>query len=317
MRLNGFSWPDGGDSNDYGLKNPKGFRIARPARRTRILVITALGLFWAVVLATVMLVSYGKSTASEKPQIAKVVVEKQAPLEMVEVLVPIQPIEEGRVLEPALFIRVKRPKIGLAADAVVSFDELRGTYARSPLAPHQPITKGALTRDRPANPVIANIPEGHRAVTINVSATSGVEGWARAGAHVDVHWVSDILGERTVTLIVTNAKVLSAERQIDPHSEPGAPVPTTVTLLTSERDAQKISLASTGGSIQLHLRGSADTGKVPGSVTSLTFRDLLGKGSNDGTGNAIEGVATVRGANGKLEQWAVIDGKIMRRQKNR
>lgn len=148
-------------------------------------------------------------------------------------------------------------------------------YARSAISKDSPVHQDFITSIRPTNLITANIPEGYRAVTIRVDATSSVEGWARAGANVDVVWASTIRGRQGVTVIVQNAKVLSAERQVETGTQPGTPVPSTVTLLVTADDAAKIQLATTTGSLSLSLRGDDDTGK--GSTgRSITVDDLLG-----------------------------------------
>lgn len=289
---------------------PSGFTYLRAGRRYGIIALSMGGIFLGVMLGSI---AFFGLTGKEKRVPSTIVVEKIAPLEMVEVLVPTKPIAEGTALYPSLFMKVQRPKIGIPPGALESFDQIKGGYAKAALLPNYPIEQSLISQDSKTNAVVSNIPLGFRAVTINVNATTGVEGWARAGAHVDVHWISDVLGERTATLLVRNARVLSAERQVSAEAGAGAPVPTTVTLLASEMDAQKISLASSAGSLVLHLRGVADNGKVNSSVSTLSFKDLLGKRDSEGA-EEFQGVARMVAADGSVREWAISNGRLMRKR---
>lgn len=245
--------------------------------------------------------------ASAKPT----VIQKEIPIEMVDVFVPIQQIERGRRLDPHMFITVSRPKIAVPDNMVSGAFDFAGQFARVTIPPNQPITLDVITNARPANEVVSNIPDGSRAIAINVDATTGVEGWARAGAIVDVHWITDAFGEKSASLLVENAKVLSAERKADPEADPKKPLPATVTLLVPDEAAHKISLASTGGKIVLLLRGAED--QEPSTIAGSTIgvHDLLGRGG--APSGAVEGVVRLRDRDGSVEEWAIIQGKLFRK----
>ncbi|NMC64120.1 MAG: Flp pilus assembly protein CpaB [SAR324 cluster bacterium] len=224
------------DFDIAGLK--KGSFGGRTKRKNKNAVLALASL--AFVLVFVMLVAILlKETSKAKSEVKERVVvvtepAKEAPVPMANVLVPVQEIEAGKSLDPQMFKMIEKPAMSVSEDAVRSFEEIRNLYPRSILAANQPLVKDLFTAVRPPNQVSAKIPVGFRAVTINVNATSAVEGWANPGANVDVHWVSNITGEQTATLLVQNAKILSAERQVEGQNVgTAAVVPTTVTLLVS------------------------------------------------------------------------------------
>jgi pilus assembly protein CpaB len=222
------------------------------------------------------------------------------------VLVPVREIEAGLALEPTMFRREPRPQVGVSPRVVRDFEEIQGLFARSLIVPGQPLHRDYITTVKPTNAITANIPEGHRAVTISVDARSSVEGWVRPGARVDVIWASSIRGRPGVTVIVQNALVLSAERNPDPKVQPGAPVPNTVTLLVTADDAARINLAQTTGSLTLQLRGDNDPGKGRAGG-SITVEDLYGGNSSTGPTHNCEGTVVLSGVKycvrpgGKLE----------------
>jgi len=301
------------DDERYPVAGVSNF--ARPvdeAVRKKRTIVIAVASLWAVLFAAIAFVSLNKSNAVEKQSTTMAALERPVQTEMTEVLLPVRDIGADQQLDPSMFIRVWRPKAGLSDDAIRNFEDLRGKFSRMALKGQMPVSRSAVSEEKPLNEVIANIPDGFRAVSINVNATTGVEGWARPGAHVDVHWITDTNGKRASRILVQNAKVLSAERRVDPKADANQPAPTTVTLLVIERDAQKVSLAQTAGSLVLHLRGANDV-KASSSNGSLTIEDLLGH-EQDPRG-AVEGVARVRRPDGTFEEFSIVNGKVITERK--
>ncbi|RMG43714.1 MAG: Flp pilus assembly protein CpaB [Candidatus Dadabacteria bacterium] len=244
----------------------------------------------------------------EKATAKTVVVEKEPEVKMVEVLVPIREIQPATPLEPAMFRKEPRPQVGIDSRVIKSYEEIKGHFARSLIVPGQPLHRSYITSVKPTNEITAKIPEGYRAVTIRVDARTSVEGFTRPGARVDVVWSTTLNGKPAVRTIVENAKVLSAERQTetDAMKQAGVPVPSTVSLLVTAQDAQKIQLASTTGSLSLSLRGDTDVGKGSGAGV-VTVDDLIRQGGKDGKDDSL-GTVTMNGIKYKITR----DGKLIR-----
>ncbi|MCS6962275.1 MAG: Flp pilus assembly protein CpaB [Deltaproteobacteria bacterium] len=231
--------------------------------------------------------------------------------EFVSVLVPIRDIQVGEQLTTALFRFEKRAASTVPQGTILKPEEIQNKFARVPLAMGMMVNSEHLIDVKPTNLITANIPEGYRAVTIRVNETSSVEGWARPGANVDVLWVSSINGKQGLTTIVENAKVLSAERQIDPNAQGSATVPSTVTLLVTSQDAAKIQLASTTGTLSLLLRGDNDLSST-GVKSAITVDDLLGRPQIKE--NKIErGEGLVKIGN---EEYYLVDGQLVPKESN-
>ncbi len=273
--------------------------------KARIFIV--LGVVLVVVCSLVALLALysGASASSPKPVQVEAPVEPQ--VKMVDVLVPVQDVEAGKPLEPGMFRRESRPQVGVSPRVVRDFEEIQGQFARSLIVAGQPLHRDYITSVRPTNQITANIPEGYRAVTISVDARSAVEGWVRPNARVDVMWASNVRGRPGITMIVQNAKVLSAERNTDSKVQPGTPVPSTVTLLVTAADAAKINLAQTTGSLTLQLRGDNDPGKGMEANTT-TLDDLFNEAAQ--VKNDCGGTVTMGGVrycikpDGKLEPLA-------------
>ncbi len=227
--------------------------------------------------------------------------------DLVSVLVPVRDIQVGEQLNSSLFRFEKRLGSTLPKGTITSVDQIADKYARVSLTQGMIVTEEHIVSSKPTNLITANIPEGYRAVTIRVNETSSVEGWARPGANVDVLWVGHIGGKQGLTTIVENAKVLSAERQVDSNTPMGASVPSTVTLLVTSQDAAKIQLAATTGTLSLLLRGDSDLSSS-GIKTALTIDDLLGRQTSNPDSKIKRGDGIVKIGD---QAFYLIDGELV------
>ena len=286
---------------------------ARNKRMKNLILLNVVGVVFLVACVGIFFLFSSSSSQATQSQPTTIVVEKQPAIKMVDVLVPTRMIDASEQLQASMFKLDPRPESAVSERIVKDFSEVQGTYARSVIMPGEPLNRDYLTGAKPTSPVLTSIPEGYRAVTMNVNVITGVEGWTRPGARVDVSWISSILGKPTLSLIVQNALVLSAERNPNPNAEPGAPVPTTLTLLVSTRDAAKVQLASTTGQLTLSLRGTNDRGKGT-NFNDITIYDLPGgaKG-DDANGENIEGFARFSSGDGKQEEMVIINGQVIRK----
>jgi pilus assembly protein CpaB len=294
-------------SRHFGGVNP-----VRPVDRAKNVVVFSLILLVALSSLGVLLLYSSSSGKTNTTQ--TIVIEKPDTVDMVDVVVPAQQIDTGTFLEPTMFRIEKRPRLGLSNRIVRSLEEINGYYAKSLIVSEQPLHGDFITKVKPNSPITANIPEGYRAVTIKVDARSSVEGWARPGAKVDVVWASTVGGDMAVTVIVQNAKVLSAERQTDAEGKSQKDkeqvLPSTVTLLVTSDDAAKIQLASTTGTMSLSLRGDSDKGTGSKSQT-LTLKNLLQPGGEPKVQEKPEAVVRLRNPNGQYEELVMRDGRLV------
>lgn len=256
-------------SRHFGARGP----FYQTERARAIIALSVCSVIFFGALSFYLVSSKGSGDTGKKVEVVK-----EAPVEKVEVLIPVQQIEAGRPLEPALFRRELRGRVGLSPKVIKSFEEIKGFYARTLILPDQPLHSDYITKVRPMNEIIQQIPEGYRAVSIRVDVTSSVEGWVRPGARVDVIWASRINGKSAVSTIVENAKVLSVERDTRTEVKAGSPVPSTVTLLVPAEDSKKIQLALTTGTLSLSLRGDSGGSKASGTNGTITIDDLINGG---------------------------------------
>ena len=111
------------------------------------------------------------------------------------------------------------------------------------------------------------IPEGKRAVSVRVNDVIGVAGYVLPGTHVDVlATVSPTNQDTDMTskVVLTNVLVLTSGTKIEQDVEQNKPISVSVvTLLVDPVEAERLTLASTEGKIQLALRNPLDTTAPP------------------------------------------------------
>jgi pilus assembly protein CpaB len=106
------------------------------------------------------------------------------------------------------------------------------------------------------------IPQGYRAMSVKVNEVIGVAGYVLPGSYVDVVVTvspTRALEDMTSKVILSNVQVLTAGTKLETETEDGKPMPVTVvTLLVNPEQAERLTLASTEGRIQLALRNPLD-----------------------------------------------------------
>jgi len=133
-----------------------------------------------------------------------------------------------------------------------------------PVVKSEPILPSKLASKEAGAGLPPVIPPGRRAVSVRVNEVIGVAGYVLPGTHVDV--VSTGIptqshADVTSKVVLSNVQVLTAGTRIEQNREDGKPLQVTVvTLLVTPEQAERLTLASTEGKIQLALRNPLDAG---------------------------------------------------------
>jgi pilus assembly protein CpaB len=168
-----------------------------------------------------------------------------------------QPWPEGLV-QPAYFTR---------GEGGVDPQTLIGTVVRNEITAGQPLTQGAIVRPGERGFLAAALGPGMRAVTVPVSATSGVAGFVFPGDRVDLVLTQEVVGGgdgpplRTSETFIRNIRVLAVDQRLNARDEAGNQVPqpvATVTFEATPKISEKIAVAQTIGQLSLSLRSLAD-----------------------------------------------------------
>jgi pilus assembly protein CpaB len=190
-----------------------------------------------------------------------------------EVLVATRALPVGTIIDAEAF-RFQRWPEGLVQPAYfikgkpgVSPAELIGTVVRNEITAGQPFTQGSLIKPGERGFLAAALGPGMRAVTVAVSATSGVAGFVFPGDRVDIVLTQEVPGGGDGTplkvseTVLRNVRVLATDQRMDAKGEDGKAVVerfSTVTLEATPKIAEKIAVAQTIGQLSLSLRSLAD-----------------------------------------------------------
>ena len=155
---------------------------------------------------------------------------------------------------------VEWPANGVPKDAFNDTAEVIGRGIIYPVIENEPILPNKLASKEAGAGLPPAIPPGLRAVSVRVNEVIGVAGYVLPGTRVDVVATvspTDQKADMTSKVILTNVQVLAAGTKI--KREGNKPIPVSVvTLLVDPDEAERLTLASSEGKIQLALRNPLD-----------------------------------------------------------
>lgn len=151
-------------------------------------------------------------------------------------------------------------------DGEADMTKLLGTVVRHAITAGEPVTRGALVAPGDRGFLAAALGPGMRAVTIPVSAKTGVAGFVFPGDRVDLVLTQTVKGDEGAPLkasetILRNLRVLATDQSTDSETVDGKTVVhtfRTVTLEVTPKIAEKVAVAQTIGTLSLSLRSIAD-----------------------------------------------------------
>jgi len=187
-----------------------------------------------------------------------------APLPTRPVVVAATDLEVGAALRPEDVRIVEWPVNSVPAGVFDKPDAVVGLGLVMPVIQNEPILPMKLASKDAGSGLPVMIPEGGRAVSVRVNEVIGVAGYVLPGTRVDVVAVAsatDNKADTTSKVVLTNVQVLAAGTKMEQDGDKGkAMAVSVVTLLVSPEQAERLTLASTEGKIQLALRNPLDQG---------------------------------------------------------
>ena len=189
-----------------------------------------------------------------------------------EVAVAVRPLPIGTIIGPESFRYQRWPAELVNKTYYIKGESdlaaLSGSVVRYAVTAGAPITQGTLVKPGDRGFLAASLGPGMRAVTISVSAQSGVAGFVFPGDRVDLMLTQEVPGGgdgpplKAVETIIRNIRVLAADQRTDKTvDEEGKTVvanTSNVTLEATPKIAEKIAVAETIGHLSLALRSIAD-----------------------------------------------------------
>jgi pilus assembly protein CpaB len=178
------------------------------------------------------------------------------------VIVAAQNLDIGREVRPEDVRIVEWPADSVPKAAFTSAEDVVGRGVIDSLVQNEPILTTKLAPKEAGSGLPPVIPAGMRALSVRVNDVVGVAGYVLPGTRVDVvatvnptQQATDI----TSKVVLTNVLVLAAGTKIERDNSEGKPISVSVvTLLVQPAEAERLTLASTEGQIQLALRNPLD-----------------------------------------------------------
>lgn len=258
-----------------------GFRRLGPGRvrllRERLIYISG-GAMSAALVAAIGIATYNSHEGTSQQAYASKAPRDTLELETVILIAPNENVKPGTRMSNVSLREMYWPRDRVPEGAIRSNEDIKGMYSKVDLAFGQPVLRANLSPEPLVGGVADLIPPGYRATTIEVDATSGVEGWATPGAHVDVllTYQDQNDGMKKTQIAVEDAVVVSYNGQIAKHTTPEAPTRVaqiaTVTLAVPVLDAVRIQTARAMGRISLILRNTGDVKSV--GTPTVTAQDF-------------------------------------------
>lgn len=179
----------------------------------------------------------------------------------IDVAVAADNIPVGTKLEDRYVRMARFPQSLVPSGAFSKKDELKGRGAILPISKGEFILSNKLAAPNAGAGLPSMIPPGMRAVSVRVNDVVSVAGFVQPGSRVDVLATGSTAsgGDRQTTTVLENVAVIAVGKNLERSAAGESQVAPVITLLVSPDDAQKLTLASQEGRIQLSLRNPLDT----------------------------------------------------------
>jgi len=197
------------------------------------------------------------------------------PINTRTIVVAAKPLRYGNELAAQLLREVPWPQEAIPSGAFATIAEVMKDGKRVVLAaiePNEPLLSVKITGAGQRATLSALVRDGMKAVTIRVNDVEGVGGFVLPGDRVDIVLTRQVdKGSASNDLVLQNARVLAIDQVADERADKPA-VAKAVTLEVDMVGAQKLSLASSVGTLSLMLRKAGEAGA--GKTRRVTLEDL-------------------------------------------
>jgi pilus assembly protein CpaB len=234
---------------------------------------------------------------------------REGAVKTIKVAAAKEDLSPGAMIKETDVVLRELPAEAVSHNTFANAADLIGRVVTAQVNKGQPVLETMLAPKGALGGAQAMVPEGMRAVSLEVNEFSGVAGLLTPGSHVDI--VQTIRGKDDASAmaktIVENLTVIAVGRRMStaaPVAGSGAEgegsISRSVTLLATAEQAEAIDLASHTGNPRLVLRNGMD-GKVTGGK-GVTVAELRGnQDSAETQGNRPEPVETTKAEPTKTE----------------
>jgi pilus assembly protein CpaB len=202
------------------------------------------------------------------------------------VLVARAQIARGQILKAQDFSWQVWPEGGIDKNYIQtgtrSADAFTGWVARDPFAPGEPITEAKIVAPGSRGFLAAALAPGMRAVSVPVTATSGISGFVFPGDRVDLLITHGLQGagkddsqHRAAETVLHDVRVIAVDQKLDTKNSE-ALIAHTATLEVTPKQSEIIAVASEIGKLSLSLRSLAAAEPASGAPADDAAGDARG-----------------------------------------
>ncbi len=179
----------------------------------------------------------------------------------VDVVIAANDIPVGARVEDHDVKLVRFPAADLPPNCFHLKSSVVGRGAVLPIARGEFFLPNKLAGENAGSGMPSLIPPGMRAVSVRVNEVIGVAGFVVPGTRVDVLLTGNPTGasDQQTSTVLENVAVIATGQKLEKNTAGEPQLTPVITLLVSPDDAQKLTLATTQGKIQLSLRNPLDT----------------------------------------------------------
>ena len=197
--------------------------------------------------------------------------------DLITMVVAAKPIPLAASIERQHLKVVRVPPAAAPKTSFQSVEDVIGRVSQMNILDEEPILEGKLVATGLGGGLQSVIPEGQRAITVRANDVIGVAGFLSPGDFVDV--IATMMerdrGVMVTKTVLQKIKVLSVGQQMEPGKDGKPKAVSTVTLLVSPDEAERLVLATSQGQIQLVMRSAVDLSEK--STRGSNPDNLLGR----------------------------------------
>jgi pilus assembly protein CpaB len=178
-----------------------------------------------------------------------------------DVIIAADDIQVGARVEEHDIRTVRYPASALPSGTFSARSKVLGRGVILPITRGEFILPTKLAPENAGSGLPSLIPPGMRAVSVRVNEVVSVAGFVGPGTRVDVLLTGSPTGssESQTNTVLQNVSVIAAGNKLERNAAGEAMNTPVITLLVSPDDAERLTLASAEGHIQLSLRNPLDT----------------------------------------------------------
>ena len=216
---------------------------------------------------------------------------------LMPVVVAAHDIDAGATLAETDLMVAKVTPEAAPAGTFASPAQAANKVLKIAIAKGQAISPGLLADDGAGYGVGATLPTGFRAITVDITDTTGVAGFILPKCKVDVVTTLNVDGKSMAKTVLESVTVLAVGSKISPISAPAdaqqpQPASRTVTLLVKPKDAEKVELAASVGRVRLVLRNGKDESVADSD--GITLAELKGRREADPFADVQQAASTTQ-----------------------